>query len=61
METIARKCGRCKKPFDLTYYRKEHKNCNICLDKDKERHANNRDVMIQRSKDYRINNLEKEK
>jgi hypothetical protein len=59
MENSNRKCGRCKTILDLTYYRKENHNCNICLAKDKDRYVNNRDVMVQRSRDYRLNNLEK--
>ena len=61
MENSNRKCGRCRTVLDLTYYRKENKTCNICLEKDKERHANNKDVMVQRGKDYRLKNREKEK
>jgi tryptophanase len=59
MENSNRKCGRCKTILNLTYYRKENHNCNICLAKDKDRYVNNRDVMVQRSRDYRLNNLEK--
>ena len=61
METITRKCGRCGTVSDLTNYRKKNQTCNICLEKAKDNYANNRDVMIQRNKDYRFNNLEKDK
>ena len=61
METITRKCGRCRTILDLTNYRRENKTCNICLANAKENYANNRDVMVQRGKYYRLNNLEKEK
>ena len=60
METITRKCGRCGQVLDLTNYRKDNQTCNICLEKAKVNYANNRDVMIQRCEDYRLNNLEKE-
>ena len=33
----------------------------ICLEKDKDRYANNRDVMPQQNRDYRHNNVEKER
>ena len=61
METMTRKCGRCGKALDLTYHTNNNKTCNICLEKAKENYANNRDIMVQRCKDYRLNNLEKEK
>ena len=61
METITRKCAKCGKVSELTNYINENKTCVICAEKTKIKYAHNRDVMIQRSKDYRLNNLEKEK
>ena len=61
MEVITRKCSSCKNILDLTNYRKETKTCNICLEKAKKYYADNRDVMVQRSRDYRLNRVEKEK
>ena len=61
METITRKCGKCRTILDLTNYRRENKTCNICSEKAKEHYANNRDIMVQQSRDYRLNNLEKER
>ena len=61
METITRKCGRCGTVVDLTNYINETKTCIICSEKAKVNYAKNRDVMVQRSRDYRLNNLEKEK
>ena len=61
METITRKCGRCGTVLDLTNYINENKTCIICSEKAKVKYANTRDVMVQRSRDYKLNNLEKEK
>lgn len=61
MENSNRACGSCKTVLTLFFYRKEHKTCNICLEKARINYANNRDVMLQRSKDYRLKNSEKEK
>jgi hypothetical protein len=58
MENSNRKCVRCSKILESSYYIGELKTCNTCLEKSKEHYANNKQHMLQRSKDYRIKNIE---
>jgi hypothetical protein len=55
-----RECGTCKSILELTYYRKVNQTCNRCLENDKERYANNRDVLAPQRRDYELNIVEKE-
>lgn len=61
MEYLRRKCVCCRTLSPLSCYTGDLKTCILCLEKAKVKYIENRESILQRSKLYRDNNIEKEK
>ena len=61
MEYLRRKCVCCRTLLSLSCYTGDLKTCVSCLEKAKVKYLDNREIILQRCKLYRDNNIEKEK